>query len=889
MINQFAEKGYKAIFNHSKSAMLIVSPDENYIMLDVNEAYLLETNTTREDLVGKSVFAVFPGNPTDEVSKNIERTYYSFEQAVKTKKPHTMSNYRYDIPIRGTNEFEERYWTTTNTPVLDDDGEVIYFIHSPINVTEVYKLMERERLGVDALKTQRKQLYAIFMQAPVGIAIFRGPEYIVDLINPPLCEIYGTTVNEMLGKSVFEVLHHAKGLGYEQLLDEVRLTGVPFKAQASAAPLMRGGTLETVYLNFVYEPFYEDDGLISGVIAVVVEVTEEVLAKQLIEEAEERARLAVDAVGLGTFDLNLLTGDMSTSTMFASIFGFEQPVSRSEYTSVFHEDDLAPRLKAHEEALITGVLLYEARVIWPDKSIHWARVEGKVIYNKTAQATRILGTVIDITERRQAREAQQKLITLVANSVDLMSILSMDGINSYINDAGRKMLGFTTEEEVRETPISALHAPEDFDLVQNEVLPTVMNKGQWAGRMMVRHLQTGEVFPVFNNCIRINDPITGEIIGIGAVMRDQRPELAAKQALAESEQLLRSITTAAPTGLWMSNDKGSLTYVNQTWIDWVGLSYETQLGTGWLASVLDQDREKVRQKFLRATVHQQLFEVEFRIVHVDGTIHWCVATGKPQYDTQENFTGYIGACVDITEQKHLQQQKDDFIGIASHELKTPVTSIKAYTQILERMLLKKGEEKEASMINKMDAQINRLTSLIGDLLDVTKINSGKLQFNDRNFDFNELVTELVEDLQRTTEQHQLVENLQDVGIVYGDKERIGQVITNLISNAIKYSPEAKQIIIHTSINENEVSLCVEDFGVGISENKLNKVFDQFYRVSGEMQHTFPGLGLGLYISAEIIKREHGRIWVNSTPGKGSKFCFALPVKKKQTWATSSPS
>ncbi|MES2651098.1 MAG: PAS domain S-box protein [Bacteroidota bacterium] len=880
MINQYAEKGYKAIFNHSKSAMLIVSPDENYIMLDVNEAYLLGTNTTREDLVGKSVFAVFPGNPTDEASKNIERTYYSFEQAVKTKKPHTMSNYRYDIPIRGTNEFEERYWTTTNTPVLDDNGEVIYFIHSPINVTEVYKLREREQLGVEALKNQRKQLYAIFMQAPVGIAIFRGPEYIVDLINPPLCEIYGTTVNEMLGKSVFDVLHHAKDLGYEQLLDEVRLTGVPFKAQASASPLMRNGILETAYLNFVYEPFYEDDGSISGVIAMVIEVTEEVVAKQLIEEAEERSRLTVDAVGLGTFDLNLLTSEMSTSTLFANIFGFEKPVSRKEYIAVFHEDDLALRLKAHEEALITGALLYEARIIWPDKSIHWARVEGKVIYNKMHQATRILGTVIDITERRQAREEQQKLITLVANSVDLMSILRMDGINSYINDAGRKMLGFTTEEEVLNTPISQLHAPEDFDLVQNEVLPTVISKGQWAGRMMVKHLQTGEVFPVFNNCMRINDPITGEIIGIGAVMRDQRPELAAKQALADSEQLLRSITTAAPTGLWMSNDKGSLTYVNQTWVDWVGLAYESQLGTGWLASVLDQDREKVRNRFLRATLHQQMFEVEFKIVHVDGTIHWCVATGKPQYDTQDNFSGYIGACVDITEQKHLQQQKDDFIGIASHELKTPVTSIKAYTQILERMLLKKGEEKEAGMIKKMDMQINRLTSLIGDLLDVTKINSGKLQFNDRNFDFNELVIEIVEDLQRTTEQHQLIENLQNIGIVYGDKERIGQVITNLVSNAIKYSPEAKQIIIHTQVNENEVTLCVEDFGVGIAEDKLNKVFDQFYRVSGDMQHTFPGLGLGLYISAEIIKREHGRIWVNSTPGRGSKFCFALPMRKK---------
>jgi signal transduction histidine kinase len=231
----------------------------------------------------------------------------------------------------------------------------------------------------------------------------------------------------------------------------------------------------------------------------------------------------------------------------------------------------------------------------------------------------------------------------------------------------------------------------------------------------------------------------------------------------------------------------------------------------------------------------------------------------------------------MTEQKNLQQQKDDFIGIASHELKTPVTSIKGYAQVLEKMLQKKGDVKEAMMMNRMDAQIRRLTNLIGDLLDVTKINSGKLQFNDEPFEFNEMVKELVEDLQRTTEQHRLVEELNETGLVFGDKERISQVITNLVTNAIKYSPGADKIIIHASTKNNEVVLCVEDYGIGIPADKLENVFEQFYRVSGDMQHTFPGLGLGLYISSEIIKREGGRIWVNSTEGKGSTFCFALPL------------
>jgi len=754
MVKKVPEGGYKDIFNCSPATILVMDIDAPYYtILDVNEAYLNATNSTRDELIGKPVFGAFPANPTDEVSKNIERTIFSFEQAIQSKKSHTMHNYRYDIPVRGTDEFEERWWTTTNTPILDENGDVIYFIHSPANVTELIKLGEREKAGIEALKNQRKQLYSTFMQAPVGIAIFRGPDYIVELINPPLCELYGRTTEEMIGKPVFEVLNHAKGLGFEELLDDVRLTGKPFKGQDLPAPIYRHGKVETVYLDFVYEPYREDDGTISGVIVVATEVTEQVYAKQQLEEAEERARLAVDAVGLGTFDLNLLTGEMITSKQFANIFGFDEPVPRSEYVKVFHPEDLKLRNKAHAGAPASGNLCYESRVVWPDKSIHWVRVEGKVFYDTTGKAVRILGTLLDITEQKKSKEA-----------------------------------------------------------------------------------------------------------------------------LAESEQLLRSITSAAPATLWMADEDGLITYVNQTWIDWTGKPYEDHLGTKWLDAIILEDREKAADKLKNAILNKSLYEAEFRIDHIDGTKHWCVASGRPQYRKDGTFSGYIGACVDITEQKYLQQQKDDFIGIASHELKTPVTSVKAYTQVLERMLQKKGDTKEALMIGKMDTQLNRLTSLIGDLLDVTKINSGKLQFNNQEFDFNAILDELIEDLQRTTAKHKIVKNFVPGGIVYGDKERIGQVVTNLITNAIKYSPRSDKVIVHTSVDNKEITLCVQDFGIGIAQKNLNRVFEQFYRVSGEMQHTFPGLGLGLYISSEIIKREGGRIWVTSEEGKGSTFCFALPLK-----------
>jgi PAS domain S-box-containing protein len=878
MITPIPIEDYKDIFNYGPGLRLIIKANApDFTILDVNNAYLQATNTRRENLVGNFLFSAFNSYLTEEMAYNAERIKASLYEAINSKKPDTLSNYRYDIPAADGIGFEERYWTSINTPVLDENNEVRFIIHLLLNVTELHHLQIRERLSLEALKLQRKQLYSIFMQAPVAIGIFLGPEYIVDLINPTLCEVYGRSVEEMLGKPIFDVLSHARGRGFEELLDQVRLTGVPFKGQGLTVPLNREGAVEVVHLDFVYEPYRIDDGSIIGVIAVATEVTERVKAKVLIEEAEERARLAVDAVGLGTFDLDLVSGEMITSTTFANIFGFKHPVSRANYIKVIHPEDAELRAKAHKNALDTGRLFYEARILWPDETLHCARIEGKVYYNGD-QPVRILGTILDITAQKRLRSEQQKLIALVTNSVDMMAILDLNGTNSYLNDAGKRLLGIEGDLESEAIHISQLHSAEDYEQVQSEIIPTVMKCGEWSGTRNIRQFHSAEVIPVFSSLIRIDDPDTAEVIGIGVVMRDLRPEVAARKALEKSESLLRSITTAAPTGLWQSDKNGAITYINDTWVNWTGIPAEQQLGYGWLNAILPEDREIASSKFTEALVDKSLYEAEFRIMHVDRSLHWCIADGRPQYAADGSFLGYIGACVDITEQKVLQQQKDNFIGIASHELKTPVTSLKAYAQVLQRMLMKKGEDREATMIGKMDAQLNRLTSLISDLLDVTKLNSGRLQFNNREFDFNELVRELIEDLQRTTEKHRLIDDLQPIGIVYADKERIGQVIVNLLTNAIKYSPEADEVYISSFLKDSEVTFCVRDYGIGISAEHVSKVFEQFYRVSGDMQHTFPGLGLGLYISSEIIKREGGRMWVESFENEGSTFCFSIPQK-----------
>ena len=183
---------------------------------------------------------------------------------------------------------------------------------------------------------------------------------------------------------------------------------------------------------------------------------------------------------------------------------------------------------------------------------------------------------------------------------------------------------------------------------------------------------------------------------------------------------------------------------------------------------------------------------------------------------------------------------------------------------------------------RINAQLDKLTGLIVDLLDVTKIESGKLQFNMSHFDLDELVRETVASMQLVAERHELIVAGELGEQAYGDPERLAQVLINFISNAIKYSPNAGAISIALERSDREVVVSVRDQGLGISEDMQKQVFDRFFRVTGPSMESFPGLGLGLYISSEIIKRLDGRIWVKSAPGEGSTFSFSLPLPDNKT-------
>ncbi|MBA3899954.1 MAG: HAMP domain-containing histidine kinase, partial [Bacteroidetes bacterium] len=226
----------------------------------------------------------------------------------------------------------------------------------------------------------------------------------------------------------------------------------------------------------------------------------------------------------------------------------------------------------------------------------------------------------------------------------------------------------------------------------------------------------------------------------------------------------------------------------------------------------------------------------------------------------------------------MMAKKDEFIGIASHELKTPITTIKASIQAVQQMLQNKNYELTEKLLAKAEQNINKLTVLINDLLNVTKIQSGNLRLNLSKLSTKDLLESSLGQIKHKANKHQII---LKKGIDFnfpGDKYRLEQVFCNLITNAIKYSPMADKIIIAAEKTGKSAKFSITDFGLGIPEDKLPLVFERFYRVE-ENTNQFQGLGLGLHIAKEIVLRHGGEIWAESKIGKGSTFSFTIPLEE----------
>ena len=287
----------------------------------------------------------------------------------------------------------------------------------------------------------------------------------------------------------------------------------------------------------------------------------------------------------------------------------------------------------------------------------------------------------------------------------------------------------------------------------------------------------------------------------------------------------------------------------------------------------------VREVWYKALKSGGNIHVEARIKSVSGEYQWFLNCAIPVLNEQGEVLKWFGTSTNINEQKKIENQKSEFMNIASHELKTPLTSIKAYVELAQNIFISESVDSDLvkNYINKAANSVNRLNKLISDLLDVSRIESGKMdQFDLEEIDWDDFVRGVVEDFQYMSPAHPVMMKGKTGRHICGNKLKLEQVITNLLSNAIKFSPEGQEVVVELqSTTDDKVQLSVVDKGKGIQKENLDKIFDRFYRIKDYTNAT--GMGLGLFISKEIIMRHNGYIWAESEKEKGSVIRFCLPA------------
>lgn len=370
--------------------------------------------------------------------------------------------------------------------------------------------------------------------------------------------------------------------------------------------------------------------------------------------------------------------------------------------------------------------------------------------------------------------------------------------------------------------------------------------------------------------------VAGKTKDIMVVANDVTEQVEARKTVDEAKERLEIALNAGALGSYdVDLDTGIMNCTEQCKLNF-GLPKEATFNFPDLVeAILPEFREYVQEQVNRSLMTREIYEAEYQVKWPDGSIHWVSAHGKPGIDEQGNANRMVGVTVNITERKQFEQRKDDFLSIASHELKTPITSLKASLQLLDRIKEKPTSPMHIKLIEQSGRSMDKMSILVDELLNVNRMTEGQLKLDKSTFTIAEMLNLCCNHV-RVEGKHELIIEGDEHLEVYADEHRIDQVVINFVNNAVKYAPDSREIYLIVEQEGDYARISVKDNGPGIPEAVMPYLFDRYYRASHAGKN-YNGLGLGLYICAEIVKKHEGQIGVESKIGEGSTFWFTLPL------------
>ena len=767
-----------------------------------------------------------------------------------------------------------------------------------------------------------KKLNDYFKDLPALFSIVKDRNHTCEMANDLFHEITGN--RSIIGKPIREALPELESQGFYELMDKAYTSGESVFGREMPIRLENGeGNMVEGYYNFIYQPIFNKQKEVEGILIFGYEITEMIEARNKIEETEQRSTLAIEAANIGTFDWDMENSKFLSSPRLVEIFGFDPKdhVTHQELISRFHPEDKPIRDKAVAESYDKGSLAYEARIVFPDGSTHWVSVYGKIIHSGSRQLLRMYGTVLDVTEQRKIVQELMKSeaqFRLLADSMpQFVWTADVQGKLNYFSQAVLHYSGLSYNEFL-ESGWQKITHPDDWQEANNKWLSAVATGEEFTHEYRLRNLD-GEYRWHLSRALP-QKGAGGDIqrwVGTSTDIQDQKNlsqrlehqinertrELGElNQQLIIKNNIFAQAEENALIGSYSWNlHSGELEYSDNLFRLF---GYEpgefVPTFEKYLSLIHPDDREQVLKDGNETMSTKMLVEHTYRLFTKDGKIKHFRSTGK-LFGADENVM-LIGTVQDISQDtllneilraKNLELERsnaelESFNYIASHDLQEPLRKIQAFSQ---RILSKEGDQFSPfskDYFTRINAAAERMQNLIDALLSYSKANVSNL--TEDATDFNFILNEVITDLQDVIDEKRAVVKFSKLPVLQVVSIQVQQVFMNLVSNAIKYSQPGIPPVININaapINGREVPdpgadtsikywrISVEDNGIGFEQRYEHKIFELFQRLHGSSDYI--GTGIGLAICKKIMRNHQGFISATGVPGKGSTFNIYFPV------------
>ena len=731
----------------------------------------------------------------------------------------------------------------------------------------------------------QEMLYNIFMKVPAILCVVRGPNLIYEFANAHFKKLVGTS--KIIGKNLGEILPESQSKDILETLKQVYKTNKPiYLRQAKLTFPRENGTSKTFYLDVNCQVYYDHNKRNKRIFIFAYDMTEQVEAGKLIAKAEKKLRGLFYSVPVPLYTCDKKGKIVLYNEALVNFCGREPDLENELWCPIKNmyktDGTLIPieKWKMFSQSDVEdnrGIsLIFELH----DGNKKNVMIYPELILEENGEIEGVINTIIDISEQVNARKELENVAKVIENlyrdaPAFICTLRGNQFIYELVNPAYQNLLG--------KSDLSGKRFFEANPEFNDQKIFKLLNHVYTTGKPFVG---TEEVFFIsrspqekpratyLNFSLQPIRDSENKISGLVLFGYDVTELVFTRQ---KGEENLKKILESLPQITSISSSQGTNIYFNNFFYEYSGLTETEASVTGWNSILYPEERDDLLKDWEEAKAQKREFYRELRLKRIsDGMYRWHIVTLTPVLNNRNEVMQWVASATDIHEQKWKEEKKDEFLSIASHELKTPLTSVKAYLQLIE-LTLGNTESDVKLFTQKAIVSVDRLESLISELLDVSKIQQQNLNLNIASFNFDEMIKRVIEDGEFNSKLHKIIKTGSVISEIKADKERLEQVINNVLNNAMKYSPVGGDIIVDVRKERENLKVSITDSGIGISAHNLERIFERYFRAEGHDIH-FQGLGIGLFISMEIIKKHGGQMWVKSELGNGSTFTFIIPLK-----------